>query len=656
MRIEISAIVMALAFVIASSAAGAANGTQRTILFGVNYLPQVTCVEDFSPYWKTDNWTEKRMVTDMKIMKAMGCSCVRFHIMPALRTIGKDELIPAEKYVRMIDLGVKTARELGMRFHMDLDAYPGPYAEEVVKYSVGRYKGKIESYQIGNERWDFPEKPETLTWLQGIVELLHSIDPNAKVTGDFMVPDWVKIRDTFPKLYSELNPTTAHYYPVTDYRGWNQLYIDDLVDYLGNPTGRKSVADASYAAKRKLSDFGEYDAKAKSFDHDLYVGSYGWLDKDVWITEISSHGYWRWGNLTPEDKRAADWKRLVDAVAGSKNRVARMYHHCFRDKMSWREFGQGQSGIVYYDGSPRPATFAFKDMAEKYSPVDSPMRAIGCGVERVIVPDGAQTVALTITLVNKTAKALKGAAVLELPDGITAQATVLNFSLPAKRSETWTAQVNVSNARWGVNHVFVKINIPEGLVYGWGVIAKPKAVSVDSAAVLTAESSPVRYVQGYQAVQEFLQKYGDDCAIVTGPCIGSDMEMAYRLKCVLQAERCKEIPLRSSILALDVLNRPLIVIGTPVNNQISHAIEMTLPEDQRITAANPGLEKGVVNVVQAPFGAMNVDARFSPQCEYLGYYFGGCPAALYVAGPDDTGTKAAAYDLILRIWGKDVKY
>jgi len=34
----------------------------------------------------------------------------------------------------------------------------------------------------------------------------------------------------------------------------------------------------------------------------------------------------------------------------------------------------------------------------------------------------------------------------------------------------------------------------------------------------------------------------------------------------------------------------------------------------------------------------------------------GCPAVLYIAGPDDEGTKAAAYDLIGRIWGTGEKY
>jgi len=80
MRIESHLLLVGL-FILFSAQAG---GEQtKSLLFGVNYLPQVTCVEDFSPYWITDNWTEKRMVTDLKIMKAIGCSCVRYHIYPA---------------------------------------------------------------------------------------------------------------------------------------------------------------------------------------------------------------------------------------------------------------------------------------------------------------------------------------------------------------------------------------------------------------------------------------------------------------------------------------------------------------------------------------------------------------------------------------------
>lgn len=656
MKIELLGIISAALLVLAV-VSEAATKPERTILFGVNYLPHATCNEDFSPYWKTDNWTEKRMVTDMKIIKAIGCSCVRFHIMPALPIITESSGISAEKYLRMIDLGVQTAQDLGLKFHLDLDTDPGIDSEKVVRYCMSRYKGKIESYQTGNERWDFPQKPDTLKWLEQMVALAHSVDSKAKVSTDMLATDWTSIRDNQPDLYKMLDFATVHYYPVTDYHGWNQLYIDDLVDYLSNPTGRKSAETIPYRDKVKLKDFGVYDAKAKSFDHDLYVGSFGSIDKDIWISEIASHGYWRWGNLTPEDKRAEDWKRVVDAVAGAKNRVTRIYHHCFRDKMSWREFGQGQSGIVYYDGAPRAATMAFKEMAEKYAPADSAMRDIDCTIQAL---DGFDyldgRIAYGVFLTNKTSTTLKGKAVLELPDGLTADATSFEFTLSPKKSERWTVVIDTNKAHWGNNHCFVRVTVPHGFVYGWWVIPKPKTVEVDKTAKLDDKPSPVRYVQGMDAVQEFFAKYGDDCAIVTGRCVGMEMEMAYRLKSVLQAERCHEIPMRSSILAQEVLNRPLIVIGSPTYNQIARAIEMGLPEDQRITAANPGAGKGVINVVQAPFGALDVNARFSPQCEFLGYYFGGCTAALYIAGPDDEGTRAAAYDLILRIWGKEEKY
>jgi hypothetical protein len=689
MKVHFAITIAALAlFAVTAASSQAAPQKQRTILFGVNYLPEVTCVEDFSPYWETDNWTEKRMITDLKIMKSIGCSVMRFHIMPSPLNVPKDSLIPAEKYERMIDLGVKTARELGLKVHLDLDIDLGPNNEAVIKHTMERYKGQIESYQMGNERWDFPQKPDTLKRLQQLVEYAHSVDPNARITSDIMVPDWVKIRDEHPDFYKELSVGTCHYYPVTDYHGWNQLYLDDLIDHLCNPTGRKTVESATYAAKSHLSDFGVYDAKAKSFDHDLYVGSWGWLDKEVWITEIACHGYWRWGNLTPQDKRAADWEKLVNAVAGSPNRVARIYHHCFRDKMSSREFGQGQSGIVYYDGSPRPATFAFRKMAVKYSPADSPIRDIACKIDRTTIPIDANTVQMKISLTNTSSSMLKGQALLELPDGITCEDATLRFAIPARKSETWAATLNVSQAHWGNNHAFVRINVPHGLMYGWGIVAKPKRVLIDAKASMVTPSAqngsgsnsgllpegiesatidedngsggcyagPVHYLQGFDAVQQFFDKYGDDCSIITGPCIGSDMEMAYRLKTVLQAERCREVELRPSILAAEVLNRPVIVIGTPVNNMISRAIEMTLPEDQRVSMTNPGAGKGLVNVVQAPFGQYKVEGRFSPQSEQLGYYFGSCPTALYIAGPDDAGTRAAVYDLILRIWGKDGKY
>lgn len=643
-------------------ASAAKQPPQRTILFGVNYLPEVTCVEDFSPYWVTDNWTPKRMLADMRIMKAIGCSCIRFHIFPALPTKFGTHGVEGQKFIDMLDLGVKNAKDLGLKVHLDIADRVDSNGEEGVKFYLNRYKGKIESYQIGNERYDFPESREKLDWLQGLLELAHSIDPKAKMTADILVPDWMKIKNDMPELYGQLNVAAAHYYPVTDYHGWNDLYIADLVDHLSNKTGRKSAAMASYKSKKSLRDFGEFDAKAQSYDHPFYQGSWPTVGKEVWITEIAAHGYWRWGNLTPEDKRAADWGKVVDAVAGAKNPVTRIYHHCFRDKMSHREYGMGQSGIVYYDAAPRPVTLAFKKMAKKYAPKDSPMRVLDCEIARVAVAEGVKTVGVKVTLINKTAKTIRGELALELPDNASTEKTHIRFTVLPKKSREWTAMVDTSKINWGDNHVFARIQIPEGLLYGWGIIAKPKRVLIDGKVSLSPQSSvpspqpSVKYVDGLGAVQDFLDKYADDCAIITGPCLGGDAEMGYRLKTVLQAMRCREVPLRPSILASEVLNRPVIVIGTPVYNQISRAIEMTLPVDQRITPEGTGKGNGLINVIQHPFGVMNVDGRFSKQSEQIGYYFGSCPAALYIAGPDDAGTKAATYDLIKRIWGSEKKY
>ena len=635
------------------SSPGYSENNQRTILFGVNYLSYVTSTEDFSPYWVTNNWTENRMTADLKIMKSIGCSAVRFHIYPILLGDGSYAGISADRFRSMLDLGVKTACDLGLKVHLDIcGSDVEQHGEECVKYCLNRYKGRIESYQIENERFDYPESPEKLKWLLGLYELAHSIDPNAKMSADFLATDWVKIRKEMPSIYKQLDLISVHYYPVTDYRGWNDLYIADLIDHLGS-TNRRRVETLTLEDKLKFKDLNEHDARARWFDHGMYNGSLGSLDKEIWITEISAHGYWRWGNLTPENKRANDWQKMIGAVAGAKNRVTRMYHHCFRDKMSWREFGMGQSGIVYYDGAPRAATFAFKKMAVKYSPQNSPMRMIDCEIPRVVVTNGAKTVNVNVKLINKTAKTLKGQLTFEESQK-NIQAPV-DFNLAPKATQTLKFQVDMDNLTWGNNHVFARVKIPHGLIYGWGVVANPKRVIVNAADAQPA--IPVSYVNGIESVQEFFDKYGDDCAIITGPGLGNDAEMGYRLKIVLQAMCCRDVPVKPSILAVEVLNRPLIVIGDPMYNQISRTVEMALPEDQRITSSNPGLGRGLINVVKEPFGKMEADAgRFSRQSVQLGYYFGACPAALYISGSDDKGVKAAAYDLIRRIWGTEEKY
>ena len=99
-----------------------------------------------------------------------------------------------------------------------------------------------------------------------------------------------------------------------------------------------------------------------------------------------------------------------------------------------------------------------------------------------------------------------------------------------------------------------------------------------------------------------------------------------------------------------------ICVGTPEFNLVSRTVEMGIAEDERITMENSGPGNGVINVIEAPLGEMSVNGRGSRQARQLGYFFGSCPAALYIAGPDDEGTQAAGYDLISRIWGSERRY
>ena len=66
----------------------------------------------------------------------------------------------------------------------------------------------------------------------------------------------------------------------------------------------------------------------------------------------------------------------------------------------------------------------------------------------------------------------------------------------------------------------------------------------------------------------------------------------------------------------------------------------------RACALAPG--EGFVQMVDRPLGDPMGGWNTSPREKLLG--FRKCPAALYIAGGDDDGTKKATYDLIRRIW------
>ena len=132
------------------------------MLFGFCYMPQIIRVEDFSPYWVHDRWTKERTLADLKIMRAIGSSCIRVHITPPVPgatsydRLGDRRTVPitGEKYLELYDLIVQTAHDLGMAIHFDIGSSISEVSEASLDGWIPRYRELVSSYQFGNENYD----------------------------------------------------------------------------------------------------------------------------------------------------------------------------------------------------------------------------------------------------------------------------------------------------------------------------------------------------------------------------------------------------------------------------------------------------------------------------------------------------------------------
>ncbi len=613
----------------------------REMLFGFCYMPQALRVEDFSPYWVLDRWTPERMLADLKIMRAIGSSCIRIHITPPVPgAISYDRLsnrrqvpITGEKYLEMYDLMVRTVHDMGMAIHFDIGSSFSEVSEASLDGWMTRYGSMVESYQFANENYSVFEsdmregKSEGFERFQRLLGHARRLAPQAKFTADIYTEQIAYIRDRFPRIYEGLEILNTHPYYCADERGWTDEWVQALVA-THSPNTPWPVESIPWDPTRVF------------MQHFAGLADFG---KEIWITEIVAQGDGVWSSLVPEDVKASGWRKVVGGLARC-DQVTRVYYCWLTDKMHTMEAGITQIGATNYDGSPTPLTRAFEELAEAHAPQDSIIRRLQIGVETVTVTPGAAVVKVGLTLCNCSAEAIAGKAQLELPTGLRGDETPFAFSLrPSERLER-AVTLQVDTLPEPHNHVFLRVEALGQVHYGWGMVCDPRPLALDVA----AEGLPgVEYRPGLAAVQDFLTRYGDECAIVVGPGTGHwDTELGYRLKIILSMLRDRIVPIKTAFMLHQVWDRPLIVVGRPTLNYCAQLMELTMPAEERAAALGPG--EGFVRLIEKPLGEPIGRWESSPREKLLGFHK--CPAALYIAGGDDEGTKKAAYDLIRRLW------
>lgn len=586
------------------------------LLTGVNYLPQVGMIEDFSPYWIMDRWSTERMEDDFRIMSALGMSMVRFHISPYdPNSVVYPGLAPG-KYLEMLDQAVEFQRRYGLQILLDIGAEFADLTEDVVRLYVERYRGRIAYYQLGNEQYHLLTEKDNFLKLCRLIAYGRSIDPSARFSADLMTEDLYRYRDECPAAFNELDFHTIHFYCPVDYRGWDDASLDVYTRYCSG-NGEAVEYPEGY---HKITV-----CRGKSF---------GGLKRERWVTEVCGQGYFRWGNVTPSEVWAESWRRVM-AASRTPNGPSRVCHHCFRDKMSWREFGLGQSGIVCLDGAPKPVAWVFREESLKGLPDSDLRKHLRLAVEPV--NDGQDQARIVVQ--NRLPETIHGHLRLCIGNSAGAPTPV---TIPCNRDLTAELPLDDLIIAKGRQNLFVRLEVTQGTVWAYNTLARSQRIVMERLAPFPS----VVYPDDMDAIEEFLNTWGKDLPIITGPFIGEECEMGYRLKCALDHLLGGDSRVYGSMNCEPATRRPFALVTTMEFNPLGQLIEGALPAERRPEALLKS-HAGFVQMVHEPFGSdrngwsqLRMGIRHPQQV----------PAALYIGGRDFDGLRAATYDLIRRFW------
>jgi len=615
---------------------------KRGMRFGFCYFPQITRIEDFYPFWVIDNWNEEGVRTDFSIMKALGCDCIRIHMTPPVPgaicfdrwNIADRRAVPvtAGKYTRMLDFEVKLAKEKGFSIHFDIGSTFDELTENSVVGWVGRYKGVVESYQFANENYGaFAADRSRLKRLQRFCELGKQIDPRARFAMDLTSKEVAIIRKDFPKLFRLLNPILTHGWFYTDQRGWSE---DTLNQLIATHSGKKMPK-----RRELLPNF--------LFDPDVDFGKYeGIADfgKPIWITEIVGAGTGPFSGFVPEEQQASDWQRVMECLHKSCPGVERIYHCWFSDKLHYFGLGHRRSSVVAYDGTPKETAEAFLASTRNYGTYgQQPVQSKNIPV---VISSRAGKARLEWKLENKSAEDIKASLTFISSSGVQISRKPRTLQIPANSEKSFAVEVEVKKSAAPTNHIFSSIKTKHGIVELWGVIRCPRRIKVHKK-IKPLEGVYWRPSPG--SVEDFLQKYAKDCAVVFGSgryWNGFDMEMASRIQAILSSLTAVSLPSVAWYDLRQVWDQPLIVVGGPKWNFVAQILELSVPSECKVQSLAKG--EGEICVIEKPFGS-GMDQLFALNSPVQLVGLRQCPAALYIAGIDAAGTMKCASDLLRRI-------
>jgi len=617
------------------------NIKKRRLSFGFCYFPQVTRVEDFYPFWVIDNWNKEGVRNDFNIMKALGCDCIRIHITPPVPgaicydrwNVADRRTVPitAEKYTRMLDFEVSLAKKKGFNIHFDIGSNFDELTEESVTGWVGRYKGVVESYQFANENYGlFAADRSRLKRLQQFCALGKQIDPQACFTADLTSKEIDIIRKDFPELFQLLNPIVTHAWFYTDQRGWTEDPLNQLIAcHSGKDIPPRKELLPNFSSCPDTS-FLKYEG----------IANFG---KPIWITEIVGGSNGPFGPFAPDKQQALHWQKVTESIYENCPAVERIYHCWFSDKLHYFQLGGSRWGVVAPDGSPKETANAFLSSTRKYGTYGQ--QSLQSKDIPVVLSSAGKKTVLEWNLENKSAESIKAVLTFDSSPQTEISAKPRSLQISANSQKTLAVEVEVKKSALPTNHIFCSLQTKDGDIGLWGIVRCPRPIKVHKK-IKALEG--VYWRPSPKAVEDFLQKYTKDCAIVVGNAIRwIDVEMAFRLQAILRSLTAAPLPVMAWYDLNKIWDQPLIVVGGPKRNFIAQILELSISTEWQVKSLRE--REGQICLIEQPFGSNLLEFLDDPDSPIQLVGFRQCPAALYIAGADTTGIRCCASDFVRHI-------
>jgi hypothetical protein len=600
---------------------------KTTLDFGSNYGPHIERVRDFYPRWIECQWNEATTVRDLTILRALGARRVRFHILPARYEQDGYPGATADDYRRLIPLALRTSRSLGLKTHVDLhtDDYATLTVEPLLERLAEFGPDLIDTLQVVNEYFFLWKDDANLRRQAALLARLRATGFAGELCFDAGGVVHRHMRGAHPELAAHMAAMLPlHYYPAGN--RWDAFNVDVFLDVLDG--GQRAKAAALSPERGAFAD-------GMAREH------FGGLAPELRVMETNLVGDF-FGSATVPDERGALWPALMRRVAAETN-VSTVCTWCLLGKMSWREYGFSQSGMLYACGLPRPEAHVFRDTALAMMPEDDLFTRFDVCVEPPV--DGRVRIRVT----SRSDEPATGE--LRLASGVTRPVRLAPRGVCAL--EFVLAEALGGGEAPGVRHLlaeFVPAPVPAGTTgrcVGWRAVLLPQPIRL--ASDVRFPVAGVVYPDGLEPVVRFLEVYRERLCILVEQPAAPETELAIRLQSVI-AEACGVLPEVACTLlgAEDQLrDRALILLGTRGQNALLRCVECRVEARHLPPADAPGavisaqhglfhrkpvVDRWAVAHVRKSIG----DARFSP-------------GAVLVMGSSFATLRDAVYDLIQRL-------